>query len=882
MVLPERACLWEQNVVKFLSSHRKYRMFGWEFGPTLLDQLYVIKKGNYPNYTKSGLILTYSIASVAALASFVSTRKATVTAATTLGVILLGIATTAAIDYQNTKRKGNNESINQLELLKLLGETPKYWWWPWSSKVGEVILTESQKQRAEKYSSYSFLHRMVLVSFTSVLTHRLILFQQNGGYMNRGQQSDSFMVSDIQVEQQITQQSEAQTAQGSSSYQSQTSPSGSNKQLNVPGCISFLESAMVYNMELEQALYSIGFSSQTLTNLDKSLAHVRNSGYSEEAMKEYDLSFKEVFTNKYRELALKVHSDKQAKSLSDAQDEKMKNLTNMNQIMKKLYETSKEERDTFRYGTFANVPFSFLHQNRDKCIGLINGKVVAELRNITIWRQSHLLYCRNDFLEKAQKLFEDHRIKPSKQLKKDFEKLIDDYVGRYEEFWFNNLLDLKHRCDKDEKLKSIKDEVKKLLKEGAQQFILLAGNLPSNKEIEKLLKGSFQESQANPDKCFILPIIEYKNVMNQLFNSYYAEHEFSSNIPHFMDIFETNVKTPGNIEFCVEECIARCSFTELQEWVKSIKKEGLGSFAYNHPIREFMDNSVYEIKGKVYGSTEATRGEMKRVILIQILNRCIVCLKEEFRKEKTWFKRMEEEIQKIQRHTRETDKKIEQESQRANKLKLEGTVIKLITQSFRKLKFDDELRNMVENSEDDIVKEVVQHVVRHKSSPEQVLDSIMQTIQHNEAEIKRTGTIDVKLIEKAIKPFVAGEKAELNVNIEENEERLDVEAEKFFGQGNIDLLGSKLENEQVKLLKDTSFRQGLIQFIKAQDGNSSQIEKVLGEKARQEFETILIDITNEDQLGPSSKLDEVPLMLRSQSLSSLHSNDSDVEAISRP
>lgn len=96
------------------------------------------------------------------------------------------------------------------------------------------------------------------------------------------------------------------------------------------------------------------------------------------------------------------------------------------------------------------------------------------------------------------------------------------------------------------------------------------------------------------------------------------------------------------------------------------------------------------------------------------------------------------------------DKLLEQESQRANKLKIEGTVMKLVTQSFRKLKFDDELRNMVENSEDDIVREVVQHVMRHKSSPEQVLDSIMQTIQHNEAQIKREGTIDVKLIEKAM------------------------------------------------------------------------------------------------------------------------------------
>lgn len=90
-------------------------------------------------------------------------------------------------------------------------------------------------------------------------------------------------------------------------------------------------------------------------------------------------------------------------------------------------------------------------------------------------------------------------------------------------------------------------------------------------------------------------------------------------------------------------------------------------------------------------------------------------------------------------------------------------------------------------------------------------------------------------------------------------------------------MGSKLENEQVELLRDTNFRQGLIQFIKAQDGNSSQIEKVLGKKASKEFETILIDITNDDQPGPSCKLDEVYPISRSQSLNSLHSDNSDIK-----
>jgi hypothetical protein len=65
-----------------------------------------------------------------------------------------------------------------------------YWWWPWSSKVSEVVLSESQKERAEKYSSYSFLYRVMLLLFTSVLTHRLVSFFQHK-FSNRFNRSNN-------------------------------------------------------------------------------------------------------------------------------------------------------------------------------------------------------------------------------------------------------------------------------------------------------------------------------------------------------------------------------------------------------------------------------------------------------------------------------------------------------------------------------------------------------------------------------------------------------------------------------------------------------------------------------------------------------------------
>jgi hypothetical protein len=133
--LPER-----QKDVKFLSSHKKCRIFGWEFGPTLLDYLYRVKENKQPDYTRNGLIVTYSIA----LISFTSTRRTTFTAAATFGVMLFGILITVAIDYQKTKRKDNSEAMSQeccLGLLEGLDEAPKYWWWPWGKKVKDIEIT---------------------------------------------------------------------------------------------------------------------------------------------------------------------------------------------------------------------------------------------------------------------------------------------------------------------------------------------------------------------------------------------------------------------------------------------------------------------------------------------------------------------------------------------------------------------------------------------------------------------------------------------------------------------------------------------------------------------------------------------------------------------
>ncbi|MDR2609727.1 MAG: hypothetical protein LBC06_04010 [Rickettsiales bacterium] len=146
----------------------------------------------------------------------------------------------------------------------------------------------------------------------------------------------------------------------------------------------------------------------------------------------------------------------------------------MKKIMEELYETSKE-RDNFRYVLFSGIAFDLLYQNREKCVTLINESVVAELRNLTIWRQTDLMHYRNEFLKKAQEYLNSYRgsLCKNEQIEKDFGKLQEWYVEKYEKDWYNKLIELNSRCNSDKKLKAIKDEVDNLVKRSSEQLNIL-------------------------------------------------------------------------------------------------------------------------------------------------------------------------------------------------------------------------------------------------------------------------------------------------------------------------------------------------------------------------------------------------------------------------
>ncbi len=82
---------------------------------------------------------------------------------------------------------------------------------------------------------------------------------------------------------------------------------------------------------------------------------------------------------------------------------------------------------------------------------------------------------------------------------------------------------------------------------------------------------------------------------------------------------------------------------------------------------------------------------------------------------------------------------------------------------------DKDLKKATIKSLVDITSAVVQHVMNHDSSPEQILNAIIEEIKSNEGQIKKEGKVNVELIENVVSGFV------IAVDEEQTESSMDVE-----------------------------------------------------------------------------------------------------------
>ncbi|WP_341821429.1 hypothetical protein [Wolbachia endosymbiont (group A) of Myopa testacea] len=516
--LPE----WQKNVVEFLSSRRKYRLFGWEFGPILLDELYRIRDYR-TDYIRVGTFFIPIVAFSAGLVSFVSTRRVNLAAVVTSSLIVLGIITTLAVDYQMTKRKAGVVSQEDcVELLKALERMPQYWWLPWGKQIKDITITEKQINRAVNYNDYSIASRLIYSLFTNVALHQLYVarlsylysYHKLGGKMVLGfdiigsckklLQSNNLISSDEKV---------PETAQEAYREENRLEEASRiDKLVRTIYRVDNKEVSLSQALDLLQAEWMLLY-------LDKSLGGVRDKTKSEEEHNKYF----ESLIKQLMKLSLTYHSDK-----GKVKDEEMQKIINQTtKALRNIHsyimqdETFILNKDCYSlYRMYNRIPLSTLSSDEKDIsrvvkVSSIDGmSALFELSFLADQEEGFLMEARNRYLKDAkasveflcEKLLAIKNItyKEIESLSnvievrwKEFDSAYNGYVEEYYKHWVSYLESLNARCEKSELLEVIKEAVEKLLKESKEQY-------------EMLVSKSYC---VNPDDNFVLPTLDYSILM---------------------------------------------------------------------------------------------------------------------------------------------------------------------------------------------------------------------------------------------------------------------------------------------------------------------------------------------------------------------------------
>ncbi|WP_265027456.1 MULTISPECIES: hypothetical protein [unclassified Wolbachia] len=783
-VFAEWACessVWQENVVKFLSNHRKYRICGWEFGPTLLDYLYGVKESKQPNYTKNGLSITYSIAPVVAIISFASTRRATFTAAATLGVMLFGILITVAIDYQKTRRKDTGGVISQeccVRLLEGLDEVPKYWWWPWGKKVKDIEVTDEEVERALSYSDNSFIARVMYSLFTNVKLHQLYIAKY--GYIYNYQELMEGKMPNISIPKPVKDGFKKAKNKSQEAYSAISD--GLSKAASGVGSIIF---STVKNEEIADKLearssnlirriFSVGDETTVTVKrglesfkmewlplyLDRSLGAVRDGTKTMEDHNKY-------FNEQVREilkLSKVYHPDKQEQEVNKNSEQIL--INNVTQALRNIHDYITKDKGMVEnrvvYRLFEDAPIKNIIDRGTLKVGNIVAK--SELSSIAFWEGEILMRGRNEYLSSARSCVEVLSKLPKdgnviNDVRKGFDESYKRYRNLYQEKWIKNLEELSRNCMRVKELEVVKNDVDMLLKESKEQYEILAGN-------QRLLEGK-------ADRVFIEPILEYCNLMNIYFKFF--------NVTGGKGINECSMEKNGISEEGKQN-IEKLSYQELLKSASDSCNELAGKLKRDKRVE--LSNQGRESRTKELGK-----------VLFK-LERGAKLLEEKFKERKTLMEREEERIAAEREERRErleakeneirkeaqgrkeaqekleqlgevlkqevqvrqsAEQKAEQVAQRVKQLEqaleeksLERIAIKVCASKLAGL--DEELQSAVnEESEDKIVEAAVGCT---SGSPEQVINAIIEEIKINREQIIKEGKVSVGVIEAGIRSLL--------------------------------------------------------------------------------------------------------------------------------
>ncbi|WP_339045257.1 hypothetical protein [Candidatus Mesenet endosymbiont of Agriotes lineatus] len=721
--------LWQNNVIQFLSSHRKYRILWWEFGPTMLE--YLCKK--------------------------------------------------EGLNAKELKQKNeNHENLEEetLRLLEAFGEVKTHWWWPWSKKIKEIKMSEKQERRAIEYCRYSFSWRLILALFTDVVVHQFRIVQYGYTY-NYGQLKGGETMKKAYAMVGAT----VGVGIAVSSYVFGRGGVGQQNSLESAGTLvakdrlSNLIRAIVltynvdadFNTTLNKTLASFELK-WLLMRLDMSIKDVEEGKKSKG---EHDKYFKNRIKD-FKRLSLTYHPDKNIQ-------------IDINDIQKVINETSKalegihayvmqDGRANEKYGhiyrLFGEIPISVINGNQE-ISKIVNIAACSKLYYLAYWEEGKLMQARNNYLGKVkeyiallknhlnlmEKMFNkeamtkevgNNLIQATNTIKKDFDECHENYKRDYEENWLENLKLLSEECGKSKEFEIIKPEVDKLLKEGKEQY--------------KILNG-YKSDKVKPDEVFVQPVLEYTNLVEVYYKFIIKLCE------DIRSCFPTRVSGFDKEAYNRQKFIVGEGKTEFIEKSKDYIRSKL-SYGELSEFLNYMINYYYhrqnkkELKEEInkYYDDKVQRKEEIGNVLIFALDHLAKLYQEEFKQKENWFEKEKRRMEEARKEMRELDARIEEAVARADEEKtradqaetraeLERRIRKTFTREIRRL--GDELGDIVENNQDEIVEAVVNYAMEHRQHPpEPIISTVMGEIKLNREQVISEGIVNAELINTGIRSFL--------------------------------------------------------------------------------------------------------------------------------
>ncbi len=576
---------------------------------------------------------------------------------------------------------------------------------------------------------------------------------------------------------------------------------------------------------LEDALEAFGLPS-LLQDLDNNLEMVRKNKESTEGHEKY---INEKVYKRLKDLSRKYyHPDKIQQEGGSEEDitkakELFQVLDSVKAIIGKLHESVLEDV-SFRYSFYSKMEVSLLGNAQE--LEQLNFKILVELCRLSDIRQGKLVPNINKFLKFSQSSME-------KFIKDDQDSFIEErnkalaccslYVDDYESL-IEKLKSVKRGCETDKDLSYIEPSIDKMLSGSGVQLNIL-------KQLKKLSRdltqGKLQPFRAknykDADEYFVLPFVEYINALLMCSKVCAKEKELSQIGEKSEGIIQKIKSTKREIKDGIRNVL----------WGKSESNEDSDIYEEEERIADLYKASLYLMRWYCDGKTDEEW--LKKNVLGREANK-ISC--EEVRKEFTNI---------IAAYYKDY---------LAKEFRPEDYIgISKITELINTCK---ELGANIQKAQDE--QEKIRAGQEKIRADQEEIRTNLKEIKVNTRQVKkqmRKASINAPQVEKLLQD------TERNTNTIEHMTQI--------------LKGTTKKQEKTSASQQQNARATNNQQGAQASGTQSDQQHDPNAQPMSRSRPSSPSGSNDDQSRPSSKLDEVPPISRSQSMNSLHSSDSDIK-----